>query len=195
MNFLAHIFLSGADEKLTVGNFIGDFVKGSQLNDYSERVKQGILLHREIDRYTDSHEVVKESKDRLRAGYRHYAPVIVDVFYDHFLAKNWNEFSDTDLEHFTKSFYDMIYRYREDIPSQAKHMLAYMKRDSWLYNYRLTEGIHRALSGMSRRTKFDSKMEFAINDLEKNYDAFKAEFMTFFPDLRLHSKQFLKGEQ
>lgn len=191
MNFLAHIFLSKDDDKLTVGNFIGDFVKGAQINDYDDEIKLGILLHREIDHYTDNHDVVKLSKDRLRPDYRHYSPVIVDVFYDHFLAKNWNRFSSGKLEPFTQDFYAMIDNYRKVLPEPARHMLTYMKRDNWLYNYRLTEGIHRALSGMSRRTSFDSRMEYAVNDLKRNYEQFEAEFLTFFPDLRRRCKQFL----
>ncbi len=192
MNFLAHIFLSNDDELLTVGNFIGDFVKGAQVNDYDDPVKTGILLHREIDHFTDTHEVVKLSKERLRPGYRHYSPVIVDVFYDHILAKNWDRYSSKKLEQFTMDFYLMMDRHRGLLPEQARHMFTYMKRDNWLYNYRLTEGIHRALSGMSYRTSFESRMEHAVKDLEKNYLQFETEFLTFFPDLQKRCKEFLE---
>src|SRR5690349_12341831 len=99
MNFLAHIFLSGDDPEIMVGNFIGDFVKGRNLDDrFSSGIVKGIELHRAIDEYTDSHPVVAQSKNRLRPKYRHYAPVIVDVFYDHFLAKNWKNYHPTSLE-------------------------------------------------------------------------------------------------
>lgn len=192
MNFLAHIFLSNDDELLTVGNFIGDFVKGAQVNDYDDPVKTGILLHREIDHFTDTHEVVKLSKERLRPGYRHYSPVIVDVFYDHFLAKNWDRYSSKKLEQFTIDFYQMLEGHKGTLPDPARHMFTYMKRDNWLFNYRQTEGIHRALSGMSRRTSFESRMEHAVKDLKKNYDQFEAEFLTFFPDLQQRCKEFLE---
>ncbi|MEQ8424061.1 MAG: DUF479 domain-containing protein, partial [Cyclobacteriaceae bacterium] len=91
MNFLAHIYLSGDNAQLMIGNFIGDFVKGKNLSArYNPDVVLGIELHRAIDEYTDSHDVVQKSKVRLRPKYRHYSGVIVDMFYDHFLAKNWN---------------------------------------------------------------------------------------------------------
>ncbi len=89
MNFLAHIYLSGNQERVMIGNFIGDFVKGKAWEEFDSAIQRGILLHREIDRYTDDHEVVIKTKERLRPKYHHYAPVISDVFYDHFLASLW----------------------------------------------------------------------------------------------------------
>ena len=105
MNFLAHIYLSGNNEKLMVGNFIGDFVKGNQLDSFEKEIKQGVQLHRAIDQYTDSHIVVSQSKDKLREKYRHYSGVIVDVYYDHFLSKNWSHYHAQDLKGFTEEFY------------------------------------------------------------------------------------------
>ena len=191
MNFLAHIYLSGSNKKITVGNFIGDFVKGNKINDFDSDIKKGIQLHREIDGFTDSHPIVRESKLRLRPGFRHYSPVIVDVFYDHFLAKNWSEFSDVPLLKFSQDFYLMIETFKTAVPSEVNHMLTYMKRDNWLYNYQLIEGIHRTLSGMARRTTFESKMEHAAKDLEQNYEEYKDEFQRFFPDLQQHCTEFL----
>ncbi|NQZ75350.1 MAG: DUF479 domain-containing protein [Ekhidna sp.] len=190
MNFLAHIFLSGSNEQVLVGNFIGDFVKGSQMKEYGEEVQNGIRLHRSIDHYTDTHPVVLESKVRLRDQFRHYAPVIVDIFYDHFLAKFWGEFSQIPLLDFTRGFYHNIEKYSEILPKGVKHMLGYMSKDNWLYNYQYIEGIDRALSGMSRRTKFESKMEHASKALEENYEAFENEFRRFFPDLQVHVANF-----
>ena len=84
MNFLAHIYLSGEDTPLMIGNFIGDFVKGNEYKNFPADIQNGVLLHREIDSYTDSHEIVLESKKRLREKYRHYSGVITDIFYDHY---------------------------------------------------------------------------------------------------------------
>src|SRR5277367_1527199 len=101
MNFLAHLYLSGDNPKIKTGNFIGDFVKGKNLADRFEKdIAKGIVLHREIDWFTDRHPVVKQSKDRLREKYRHYSGVIVDVFYDHFLARNWINYSSKSLSDF-----------------------------------------------------------------------------------------------
>jgi acyl carrier protein phosphodiesterase len=192
MNFLAHIYLSGENEELMVGNFIGDFVKGGQLDAYSPTIQQGIRLHREIDRYTDTHEIVLESKIKLREKYRHYAPVIVDVYYDHFLAKDWSQFSNIPLDKFTEGFYDTMGNYHDQIPKGVIHMLSFMSKDDWLYNYQFIEGINKALTGMSRRTKFESKMEEASESLKEHYEELSNEFQQFFPELENHVKQFLK---
>ncbi|MEQ9303153.1 MAG: ACP phosphodiesterase, partial [Marinoscillum sp.] len=157
MNFLAHLYLSGDDEELLVGNFIGDFVKGSQMEQYPERVQKGNRLHRSIDYFTDNHEVVLESKIRLREKFRHYAPVIVDVYYDHFLAKDWLKFSSTPLKKYTEDFYQTMDGYYDILPKGVIHMLSFMARDNWLYNYQFIEGINKALTGMSRRTKYENK--------------------------------------
>ncbi len=192
MNFLAHIFLSGSDEGRIIGNFIGDFVKGKEVNNYSKEIRKGILLHRSIDEYTDSHEVVIQSKIRLRPKYRHYAPVIVDLYYDHFLAHYWENFSAKALKDFTSGFYELTGKYDHVIPQRAKHMLHYMANDDWLYNYQFLIGLEKALTGLSRRTSYDSKMDEAIDDLKENYDAFKHEFYSFFPDLQSHAKNFIE---
>ena len=191
MNFLAHLFLSGENEKVKVGNFIGDFVKGNQLEKYEAEIQLGIKLHREIDHYTDSHPIVLESKKRLRPTFSHYSPVIVDVYYDHFLAKNWNKFMQVELKHYTTKFYQMIKGYSNVIPQAVNNMLVYMSETDWLYNYQFLEGIDRALTGMSRRTKFESKMEVAAKSLEEHYDLYENEFRIFFPQLQSHVTKIL----
>ncbi|WP_420577416.1 ACP phosphodiesterase [Ekhidna sp.] len=190
MNFLAHLYLSGHDEEVLVGNFIGDFVKGSQMDHYPDQVQKGIRLHRSIDYFTDTHEIVLQSKIRLREKFRHYAPVIVDVFYDHFLAKDWSRYSNVPLLDYTQNFYRLMNKYLEMIPKGVVRMLSYMSQDNWLYNYQFIEGIDRALTGMSRRTKFESKMEDASEALQAHYTAFENEFHQFFPELQLHVSNF-----
>jgi acyl carrier protein phosphodiesterase len=175
-----------------IGNFIGDFVKGKDFENYDNGIRKGILLHRAIDDFTDSHPIVKQSKKRLQPKYRHYSPVIADVFYDHFLSSLWSNYSKTPLLSYTESFYQLASS-TQVIPQPAKHMLKYMSSGNWLFNYQYLDGIHQALSGMSRRTKFDSKMEYATEDLRKNYEDFKAEFVAFFPELVSHSRQFLNS--
>jgi len=192
MNFLAHIYLSGSSEEVIIGNFIGDFVKGSAYKDYPPEIQRGIGLHRRIDEFTDRHEVVRSSTSLLRERYRHYAPVIVDIFYDHFLAKDWKELSDTPLKAFTNWFYALTDRFKDLIPKSAAHMLVYMRRDNWLYNYQFTEGIDKALKGLATRTTFKSYMETAIDDLNANYDAFERDFREFFPDAVNFAQDYLK---
>ena len=191
MNFLAHIYLSGDDSEIVVGNVIGDFVKGSQIKNYPSKIKKGILLHREIDHFTDTHPVVRESKMRLRLKYRHYASVISDVYYDHFLAVKWSAYSNEELEDYTVNFYQMMMEFDKMLPLGVRQMLEYMKRDNWLLNYQKIEGIDQALTGMSKRTKFESKMETAAKELQINFSKYEDEFLRFFPDLQDHCKKFL----
>jgi acyl carrier protein phosphodiesterase len=194
MNFLAHLYLSGDQPKIMTGNFMGDFVKGkAYLQLYDAEIIKGIELHRSIDEFTDSHPVVTESKNRLRPTYRHYSGVIVDVFYDHFLARNWSEFHSEPLEAFAQRSYQTILSFDAILPDELKRMMPYMINGNWLLNYSELEGIHRSLSGMARRTPYDSKMDKAVSDLQEHYDAFKKEFMEFFPQLDLFCKEFLSN--
>jgi acyl carrier protein phosphodiesterase len=188
MNFLAHIYLSGDDPLVMLGNFIGDFVKGNQLAKYDLRIRNGVILHRAIDQYTDSHEEVYKSKKMLRSDYRHYAPVIVDVYYDHFLARYWQEYHPSSLIEFTENFYTSIKSNQHFLPSRAKQMFGYMSRDNWLLGYSFIEGVERALGGMARRTKFESGMDRAGQNLRQDYDIFKAHFESFFPQLISHAR-------
>lgn len=194
MNFLAHIYLSFEDTDLTIGNFIGDFVKGNELDNYSDSIKKGIQLHRAIDSYTDSHEVVQKSKERLRDKYRHYSGVIVDIYYDHFLALHWQEFHKTPLRKFVDETYKLLNSESSRFPAKTKQMLPFMIKHDWLYNYQFFEGIQQVMHGMSRRTKFNSRMDESVVELRQYHDEFEDEFMTFFPDLINFSKEFIQKE-
>jgi acyl carrier protein phosphodiesterase len=192
MNFLAHAYLSGSDENLIVGNFIADFIKGKRaLEDFSPAIREGIYLHRAIDAFTDTHPIVSISKNRLRVKYRHYASVIVDVFYDHFLANEWDSFHQIGLKDFTKTFYDVLQRHRHSLPERSQHMLPYMIRQNWLLAYASINGISEALGGMSRRTAFDSRMDEAVEELQRFYPEFQSEFRAFFPELVQHAQAFI----
>jgi acyl carrier protein phosphodiesterase len=194
LNFLAHVYLSGNDSEIIVGNFIGDFVKGkSMLEQYDSGIVKGIELHRSIDDFTDNHPVVTESKKRLYEKYHHYSAVIVDMYYDHLLAHHWSDFHQEPLRVYTLKIYKVLMDYHDILPDEVRGMLMYMMRDNWLLAYSKLEGIHRALSGMSRRTTFQSRMEEAATDLEEHYESFDKEFLTFFPDLKTHAEDFLKS--
>jgi len=183
MNFLAHAYLSGENPKLMVGNFMGDFVKGKRFEQYEKTIANGILLHRLIDEFTDNHKMVTQSKKRFSEKYRHYSGVIVDVAYDHYLAKNWPEYHTMDLLSFTQYVYNTLDQYKDIFPERFGFMLGYMKRDNWLYNYAELSGIDRALTGMSKRTKFNSKMEMAAFDISKHYEELEKEFNSFFREV------------
>lgn len=189
MNFLAHIYLSFDDDEITIGNFIADSIRANKFDHLPDRIQQGIWLHRAIDTYTDAHEIPKVSSKRLHKNYSHYSRVIVDIFYDHFLAKNWSSYSEVPLERYVENFYDLLEANFEILPVGVQRMMPYMVSDNWLLNYSKMEGIANVLNGMNRRTKNKSKMNFAIVDLEEHYELFEKEFTSFFEELIIFSKQ------
>ncbi|WP_435622489.1 ACP phosphodiesterase [Flagellimonas sp.] len=188
MNFLAHIYLSFDDPEITLGNFFADHIKGNKFKHYPEQIQKGILLHREIDTFTDSHPIPKRSSKRLHKNYSHYSRVIVDIFYDHFLAVNWENYSTTPLDIFVTDFYDLLKENFGILPLGTQRMMPYMIADNWLYNYANLDGISQVLNGMNRRTQNRSKMNFAIVDLQENYEAFEQEFTEFFKELITFSR-------
>jgi len=189
MNFLAHIYLSFDDDEITIGNFIADSIRGNKYKHLPERVQKGIFLHREIDTYTDAHSIVRKSTKRLHKNYSHYSGIIVDIFYDHYLAKNWSSYSDVPLSIYVDNFYNLLEENYNILPDGVKRMMPYMIADNWIYNYSKMEGITKVLDGMNRRTKNKSKMNFAILDLEKHYHDFEKEFTSFFDELIVFAKQ------
>ena len=188
MNFLAHIYLSGEDEGVTIGNFIADGVKGKRYQKYPQQIQKGILLHRAIDSYTDAHPTVRQSTRRLHENYGHYSGVIVDILYDHYLAKNWIDYHDVPLEEYVDNFYGILRNSYEVLPTRIRRMMPYMISDNWLLNYKTVKGIGRILNQMNVRTKGVSKMNFAVMELEEFYSEFEEEFTSFFAELIEYSK-------
>ncbi|MBW6496919.1 MAG: DUF479 domain-containing protein [Bacteroidales bacterium] len=183
MNFLAHIYLSGENEDILLGNFIADMVKGRQIDNFHQGIVDGILLHRKIDTFTDTHPIVDQSKNRLRNKYRLYSGVVVDMFYDHYLARYWNEYSRYALTRFVKEAYNILLKNYFLLPVRAKNVLPYMVSSNWLVNYADLDHMEKYFIGMSQRTPFKSGIENAVEDLKLHYDAFEDEFRTFFPEL------------
>jgi acyl carrier protein phosphodiesterase len=183
MNFLAHLYLSGDSNELLIGNFIADAVKGKEYLKFSEGIIKGIKLHRKIDEFTDKHPIVNRSVERLRPLYSKYSPVIVDIFYDHYLASKWHQYSSIPLNKYAQDVYSLITEHHHIMPARVQHFLPYMIQGNWLYNYSNLEGIENVLKGMSRRAKFVSHMENSIYELRKDYQLYEEEFNLFFPDL------------
>ncbi len=189
MNFLAHIYLSGDNEQIKIGNFIADGIRGKKYKTFPEEIQKGILLHRHIDTYTDAHPIVRQSTKRLHKNYGHYSGVIVDILYDHFLARNWKTYSKVPLEDYVNDFYDLLDENFTILPERIQRMMPYMIADNWLKSYATVEGIGKILYQMNRRTKNKSKMNFAILDLEEFYTEFESEFTSFFEELQVFAKQ------
>jgi acyl carrier protein phosphodiesterase len=192
MNFLAHLYLSGEVDEVKIGNFIGDFVKASDMENYNKTINKGIRMHWAIDEFTDHHSIVQKSKDRLRPKYGHYAGVIVDIYYDHYLARNWTNYHDQDLRVYVNQQYKMLESHISILPKKVVHILPFMIKHDWLYNYQYFEGIERVMRGMANRSNFNSKMDESIVELKKYHKEFEEEFESFFPELRAYCNNFLK---
>jgi len=183
LNYLAHLYLAGNDTGKIVGNFIADAVKGDDFMTYDTPIRNGIIMHRLIDSFTDSHPIVKQSMKRLRPNYHKFSGVIVDMFYDHFLAANWTDYSNEELLSFTNHRFALLMDHFHLMPHRMQHMLPHMIRNNWLMAYASIEGLDRALTGISHRTTFVSKMEHAVDDLRACYGCFEDEFREFFPQV------------
>ena len=123
MNFLAHIYLSDHNDDLAVGNFIADSVRGKDYLNFPAQIQKGILLHRAIDTFTDAHPIFRQSTKRLHSRYSHYSGVIVDIFYDHFLAKNWDIYCEIPLENFVAHFYKVLQSHHDILPARIQNLM------------------------------------------------------------------------
>jgi len=183
MNFLAHLYLSGDSDEIKLGNFIGDFVKGNQYLQYPDRVAYGILLHRSIDSFTDSHSDVKECLKFLRPGYGRYSGIIVDVFFDHFLAANWNEYSVYTLRRFSKHAHAVFLSNFFLLPMRVKQFLPFLIQHKRLESYARRENQLNVFEIMSRRTSLPANSDWAMQILNQEYDQFDTLFRRFFTDM------------
>ncbi|MBC7440254.1 MAG: DUF479 domain-containing protein [Flavobacterium sp.] len=189
MNFLAHIYLSGNNELLKIGNFMADGIRGKDYLQFPEEVKKGILLHRRIDSFTDEHLIYRKSKHRLHEKYGHYSGVIMDIIYDHFLAKNWAKYSVKSLANYAEEFYKLLDKNEDLLTERTKNLLPYMKLNNWLLSYQSIEGIEKILFQMNHRTKNRSNMQEAIVELKLFYPETEEEFTQFFDELQLYVAQ------
>ena len=185
MNYLGHMILSGEDENTILGNFIGDHISNKSLNHYNQSVQKGIHLHRKIDLYTDSHPKSRALRAVLFAPYRHRSRVILDLFYDHFLAAHFEKFHPLPLSEYVQKVYDTLYRQLDLIPASAKNYFLAMKKYRWLEDYACTEGIRLVLNQMSKRKKIEP-MGNAVDLLNDDYSYFKNTSFDFLEDVTNH---------
>lgn len=190
MNFLAHAWLSFKAPDILVGNMISDFVKGKKKYEYSKKIQQGIALHRAIDQFTDSHAATHKAKSFFKADYRLYSGAFVDVVYDHFLANDIHEFkNDRELASFAQETYGVLTPYMSAVPDKFQVMFRYMKKQDWLYNYRLREGINNSLAGLVRRAVHLHDHSPAMAILDHHYVELENCYSLFFPDLKQFAYQ------
>ena len=188
MNLLAHIYLSGDNDLLKIGNFMADGIHGQPSEELPAEVQKGILLHRHIDTFTDAHPVFRQTTKRLHPGYHHYAGVIADIFYDHFLARNWANYNTIPLKEYTRRFYMLLQDNYALLTEKTKAMLPYMLKEDWLARYAEIDGIAITLRNMDRRTRNNSRMAHAVTELVEYYADFELEFTTFFEEVQAFVK-------
>lgn len=184
MNYLAHLYLSGNNHEIMIGNFIADHLKGGLRNTFDGDFLKGIKLHHAIDQFTDTHPVVEQTKARLRNHFRKYTPVIVDVYYDHFLATNWENYHPDKLTDFVNDVYLLLEKNSSKLPERTNLILHYMKKENWLLGYAHFENLERIFYNMSKRTKFENNMQDAVVFLKRDYALMEKEFEFFFGELK-----------
>lgn len=188
MNFLAHIYLSGTNKRVQIGNFMGDGIRGKEYLHYHKDIQLGVLLHRSIDSFTDFHPIFRQSKHRLVAKYNHLSGIITDMFYDHFLAKEWEMYHHQPLQIFVKDFYHALEEHQSELNIKTLGMMPYLLKQNWLERYANISDLQQILQQMDRRFSFPAKMHESVEELYQNYDEFNHEFRMFFKDLMKHAE-------
>lgn len=182
MNYLAHLLLAPQRADSQVGALLGDFTKGDLTDRYNAEIRREITIHRKIDSYTDAHPVVLDAK-RMLEGSRRFAGILLDVFYDHALARQWGRYSEVELDIFIRQAYAALESRRELLPETLQARLPFMVREDWLGSYRQFDGVAAAIQRMARRLRYGDALLSGIDDLRRNADALHAGFDEFFPQL------------
>jgi acyl carrier protein phosphodiesterase len=184
VNYLAHLYLSGNDDGLVIGNYIGDEVKGTKWKDLDPYIARGVLMHRQIDFYTDSHEINHEVAKQIRPYFGKWAGVAIDLYWDHFLARSWKNHHDLELEDYSMKMYAFLKENKPSLLNRSRHMLQYMSQHDWLTNYATHQGIGKAFNGLSRRIGSKNTLHRGAEILSSEYDFLDRHFELFFPDIK-----------
>ncbi|NDV80595.1 ACP phosphodiesterase [Bacteroides sp. 51] len=194
MNYLAHIFLSGSNRKMQVGNFVGDAVKGSSYKDYPQDMCKGILLHRAIDDYTDRHPLVREAVQTLKPEFGRYSAVLLDIYFDYLLASRFESFAGVSLKKYTRRFYTSLiisYRY---LPVRFKRFIWYFILDDRLGKYATPDGIREALDIMVEYRHIDISVDKAIRYMEEHTEELFTVFHPFFIELQDYCRNYIVND-
>ena len=188
MNFLAHLHLSGDNNHVKIGNFIGDAVKGKSYQKFAPDIQKGILLHRKIDYFTDRHEITKKLSKLFVSEYGKYSGIVVDIIYDYYLANNWSNYSNILLERFISDTYSLLMLNFRILPTKIKKFLPFLIGKNRLLSYRNINGIESVLNIMPKHTTLPSASEFAISVLQDNNELIKENFLLFYDELNQFAK-------
>lgn len=185
MNYLAHLFLSENSAESRIGNLLGDFVKGNlerYTNCYTEEIIKGIKTHRQVDYFTDSHDIYIRSKRRISLNNQRLSGIIIDICYDYFLSKHWLVFSDQKLEYFISDVYKILEINQNILPTKLQEALPIMIAQDWLGCYQTLSGVGLTFGRIARRLKRENNLATALEELIANYTEIELDFLTFFPD-------------
>jgi len=188
MNYLAHLYLSEPHDEAWLGSLMGDFVKGPLDDRYGTEITRAIALHRKIDVFTDAHPLVLQSKPRMSANRRRYAGIMVDIFYDHFLAKHWRDFHDEPLASFTSRIYQVLERYHAVLPGRLQRVAPMMMQWDWLGSYAEIGSIYTALNRIGQRLKRENPMRNSADELVANYAQIESDFRAFLPEVLRYAR-------
>lgn len=188
MNYLAHSFLSYKKTDLIIGNFIADSIRGNRFEGLTEGIIKGIKLHRKIDVFTDSHPVFLNSKHLFSKDFDKYSGVLMDIFYDHYLAKNFSRYSPLTLQEHVDGIYNLLKENYDYLPEHAKRFYGYMTERNILFHYSSIKGIETVLKHLSNRIKNRFELQLAVPILENNYIEIEKEFFIFFEELQAFCK-------
>jgi acyl carrier protein phosphodiesterase len=183
MNYLAHAYLAFDNPSWLVGQFIADAVKGNKYRDYPDDIRNGILLHRFVDSYTDTFPACLELRSHLRADLGLFTPIAMDVFFDHILAREWTRFSRKLQEDFIADVYKVLGHHAAFIPSRMKFFISRMQEHNWLARYKTMDGIALTLNQMAIRMPKGEVLARAPEVLQDNIKKINETFEIFFPQL------------
>lgn len=183
MNHLAHVFLSGNNEPLLVGNFLGDFISNREVAVLPAEVQAGVRLHRQIDHFTDGHPAVRASVEKLRGAHGRYAPVVLDVLHDYILTQNWERYADQSLPVFAANAYRVLQSHVHLMPGFLQERLPLMVEDDWLVRYGTLDGLRFTFSRLKKRSSKPDLFDAAVDSLQSKYEELEVDFRLFFPDL------------
>lgn len=191
MNFLAHAYLSFNDPNLLLGNLVADFVKGKQIELLPADIRQGIILHREIDAFTDNHEITRQTKLLFRERAGRYDSSFLDVAYDYFVATDKDVIPNEGWQMFSQNCYNIIDARLDEMPNTFQRLYSYMKKENWLYNYQNRWFIEKSFSRLTQRAKFLENDANIYLSFEEHFDELQIAYNAFFPDLKQHIEEII----
>jgi acyl carrier protein phosphodiesterase len=195
MNHLVNLYLSRNLGEKMLGCLIGEIVRTSNFDKYTQNIIDGIELNKKISNFVKEHPVYERSRAKLNPKYSKHSAKIIDIFYDHFLAANWSKYSNISLENFAKDSYKFIEENHGILPYKLRKLISVMMNDNWLVNYSSVQGIHSFMREITRRDTFQTNLEYSLEDLINHYNEFKTDFEEIFPQLVQHIQEITQSEE